>query len=399
MRKFTKWALALLVLSGVGACLAISRVIPGLPGAGGEVAFPALRPFSEDLVSELAAPPGFKINLFASGVDGARNLAVAADGAVYVTQRTKGSVTLLRDTDGDGKADESRVVASGIDTLDGITIRNDLVYLGPPTRILVADRQPDGSLAAPKGFIDGLPEGGNHPNRSMAFSPDGQYFFVAVGSSCNACIEENESHATLLRFKADGSDRTIYARGLRNTIGFDWHPATGELWGLDHGADGRGNDRPPEELNRIQQGRHYGWPYCWADRKVDEFFGSDPPGTTKQAFCLGTEPPVLSYQAHSSPLDLVFYTGGQFPPDWKHDAIVTFRGSWNRNPPTGYKLARIRFENGQPARFEDFVTGFLSPDGKSMIGRPVGLAIAKDGSVLVADDNNGAIYRIWYQGG
>ncbi|MBM3271075.1 MAG: sorbosone dehydrogenase family protein [Candidatus Sericytochromatia bacterium] len=398
MRKVTRWAIGLVLLSTAGACLAFSQAMPGLPWAAGDVAFPSLRPFDEKLVGELKAPPGFEIGVFARDLGNARNLAVAPDGAVYVTQRSQGTVTLLRDTDGDGRADEKRVVAENLGDVNGILIRDGLVYLGPATRILVADREADGRLGPPRTFIAGLPEGGNHPNRTLGFSPDGKHFFVSVGSTCNACIEANELHGTLLRFNADGSGRTIFARGLRNTIGFDWHPATGELWGLDHGSDWRGNDQPPEELNRIREGLHYGWPFCWNDRKVDTAFSPDPPGTTKAAFCPTTEPPVLTYQAHSSPLDLLFYTGSQFPSDWRHDAIVTFRGSWNRNPPTGYKVARVRFENGQPTRFEDFVTGFLAPDGQSMIGRPVGLAQDRDGSVLLADDNNGVIYRIRYKG-
>lgn len=389
--------LGLALLIGAAGCFPPQRQ-PDVPPVTGYIAQPALRPFNEALLSELRVPAGFAISVFAQDLGNPRNLVQAEDGTVLVTRRKEGDVVALKDTDGDGRADQRRVVASGIDTVNGIVLHEGRVYLGPPKQVLVAALQPDGGLATPSVFIDNLPDGGQHPNRVMRFSPDGSSFFVSVGSSCNACDEPNSEHATLLRFRADGTQRMVYARGLRNTIGFDWHPTTGQLWGMDHGSDWRGNDQPPEELNRIEEGKHYGWPYCWDDRKVDQYTPSDPQGTTKAAFCPTTEPPVLTHTAHSAPLGLVFYNANQFPSEYRGDAIVTFRGSWNREPPTGYKLSRIRFENGQPTRFEDFVTGFLGADGRTIIGRPAGLTVARDGSILFADDTNGVIYRVRYRG-
>ncbi|HEV2734216.1 MAG TPA: PQQ-dependent sugar dehydrogenase [Longimicrobiaceae bacterium] len=224
--------------------------------------------------------------------------------------------------------------------------------------------------------------------------------YVSVGSTCNNCGETNRENATLLRMRTDGSDRGVYASGLRNMIGWDWHPATGQLWGMDHGSDWRGDDLPPEELNRVENGTHYGWPFCYGDRRVDAFTPAAPPGGDRQGFCRRTAAPVLTYTAHAAPIGMVFYKGMQFPAEYRGDAFVAMRGSWNRRPPSGYKLVRIRFDAaGSPTRIEDFVTGFLSRDGQAFRGRIAGVAVARDGSVLFADDTNGVIYRVAYAGG
>jgi glucose/arabinose dehydrogenase len=232
----------------------------------------------------------------------------------------------------------------------------------------------------------------------MAFGPDGR-FYVTVGSTCNDCAERDERNATMMRGEADGRNLSIFARGLRNTIGFDWHPVTGELWGMDHGSDWRGDEQPPEELNRLVAGAHYGWPFCWGDRQVDRMTAHEPPGTTKAAFCPGTVGPALTLAAHSAPLGMLFYRGSQFPAAYQGDAFVALHGSWNRNPVSGYKVVRIRFANGQPQGVEDFLTGFLAPSGDAQIGRPCGLAQEADGSLLVGDDTNGVIYRVQYVAG
>jgi glucose/arabinose dehydrogenase len=198
----------------------------------------------------------------------------------------------------------------------------------------------------------------------------------------------------MLQADADGKNRRIFAKGLRNTIGWDWHPTTRELWGMDHGSDWRGDEQPPEELNRVAEGRDYGWPFCFGAKQVDVFTARKPEGKTREQYCADTEGAVLTYTAHAAPMTLRFYRGTQFPAAYRTDAFVTFRGSWNREQPAGYKVTRLRFENNQPAGFEDFVTGFLSADGKSVFGRPVGLVELKDGSLLFTDDTNGVIYRV-----
>jgi Raf kinase inhibitor-like YbhB/YbcL family protein len=188
----------------------------------------------------------------------------------------------------------------------------------------------------------------------------------------------------------------IWANGLRNTIGFDWHPRTGELWGFDHGIDFLGDDAQPEELNRIVRGKQYGWPHVWGEGGLTPW--TNPPGgITKQQWRERSEPLVSGYTAHAAPMQFVFYRGGQFPARYIGDAFVTFRGSWNRKPASGYEIARVRFSGGAPASIEPFVSGFLTDGGTTHFARPVGLAMAADGSLLMADDANGVIYRISYR--
>jgi glucose/arabinose dehydrogenase len=371
------------------------------PTIEGNLFVPEQREFDEARLTNLRLPEGFRIHVVASGLENVRQIAEAEDGTLYVSRRLQKDVLALRDTDGDGRIDEQATITAGIDNVNGLILHDGRLYIAPPKQVLVADRADDGTVSEFEVFVDDLPDGGQHPNRTMAVSPDGD-FFVSVGSSCNSCRESNEEHATLLRFDRNGGSRTIFAEGLRNTIGFAWHPDTGELWGMDHGTDWRGDDAPPEELNRIREGRHYGWPFCWGDREVDRYIPLDPleNGTEipKESFCPTTEPPVLMYQAHSSPLGLVFYTGEQFPSEYRGDAFITMRGSWNRYPAVGYKVVRVRFENGQPREFVDFVDGFLIDEGRAFFGRPSGILVSRDGSLLFTDDTGGVIYRVSYVG-
>jgi hypothetical protein len=267
------------------------------------------------------------------------------------------------------------------------------MYLATIKEVYSADLRPDGSVSTPEAIITDLPDGGQHPNRTLGVGPDGM-LYIAIGSTCNVCNEPNEEHATMLRARLDGSERGIHSRGLRNTVGFAWDPKTRILWGMDHGSDGKGNDIPPEELNQLQGSRHYGWPYCYGGRVPDRFFSGQPTGSSKTEFCPRTAAPVLTYQAHAAPIQLAFYTGDQFPAEYRDDAFVAMRGSWNRQPPTGYSVVRIEFRDGKPVRMQPFLTGFLRPSGDAYSGRPAGLAVAADGSLLLSDDTNGAIYRI-----
>jgi glucose/arabinose dehydrogenase len=244
-----------------------------------------------------------------------------------------------------------------------------------------------------KKLIGDLPDGGQHGRRTIGIGPDNQ-LYISIGSTCNDCAESNPEHATILKTGLNGGPRHVFARGLRNTIGFDWHPETRELWGMDHGSDGRGDNLPQEELNRLQQNGNYGWPYCFGNRQPDPIT-QPPKGTTKEAYCRNTIPFTIGYQAHSAPIEMVFYKGSQFPAEYRGDAFVALHGSWNRSTPVGYKVIRIRFQNGKPQQFEDFLTGFyLGREGQ--FGRPAGLAVMTDGSLLVSDDDNGVIYRIHY---
>jgi glucose/arabinose dehydrogenase len=387
--------------------LAIAACSPAQPGppsqlvqpgdAAVHVAQPSIEPFNESQLSRLKVPEGFQVKVFAKGLGNPRMMAIADDGTLYVTRRETGDVIALVDADGNGQADAApRVVATGLVGLNGITIRDSKVYLALSTEVRTADLQEDGSLATPKPLMGGLPDPGQHPSWSVAFGPD-EKLYLSVGSPCNDCVPLNEAYATILRADADGQNRVIFARGLRNTIGFDWHPTTNELWGMDHGVDWRGDAQPPEELNRIAQGRHYGWPFCYGAKEADGMSPHQPPdGRTREAFCADTEPAALTYAAHAAPMAMRFYRSDQFPLDYKSDAFVTFHGSWNREKPSGYNVARLRFENGKPSKFEDFVTGFLSADGKSVFGRPCGLVQTDSGELLFTDDANGVIYQVAY---
>jgi glucose/arabinose dehydrogenase len=353
--------------------------------------------FNESLLNNLRVPEGFEISVFARDLEGPRIMAVHDDGSIFVTCPRIGEVLRLQDTNGDGTADRKDAVVTGLEHVHGITINNNSLYLATNRELYVAKFNEDGKPGKPKKLIDDMPDGGQHPNRTMAFGPDGN-LYISVGSSCNACEEPNEEHATMLKVEPDGSSRSIFAEGLRNTIGFDWHPDTKEFWGMDHGSDMRGDDIPGEELNRIEEGKHYGWPFCYEDKVIDRMT-AEPSESTHEEFCQKTTGAVMTYQAHSAPMDMVFYTGNNFPEEYRGDAFIAMRGSWNRSEPVGYKVVRLRFNNGQPSEFEDFVTGFLLEDGARHFARVTGVAIANDGALLVSDDSNGVIYKISYNNG
>jgi glucose/arabinose dehydrogenase len=267
------------------------------------------------------------------------------------------------------------------------------MYLASIGGVYVADIRSDGSIGTPRVIVSNLPDGGQHPNRTLGVGPDGM-LYVSIGSTCNQCVETNQEHATILQMALDGSRRGVFARGLRNTVGFAWHPETSVMWGMDHGMDYKGNEIPPEELNEIQNGMHYGWPFCYGKRETDDSYALDPTGATKAEFCERTVSPTMMFDAHSAPMQMVFYDGRDFPPEMRGDVFVAMRGSWNRNPPVGYKVVRIEFRDGKPHRSSDFITGFLAANGSRHYGRVAGIAVARDGALLVSDDANGVIYRV-----
>jgi glucose/arabinose dehydrogenase/Cu/Zn superoxide dismutase len=352
--------------------------------------------WSANTPSELRAPAGFGIGAFATGLGAPRMMALGPDGSIYVTRGDSGDVVALKDTDGDGRADSRVIVATNLRGVHGIAIRDNRFYFATASSVFMSEAGFDGRPGPTRMILEGLPNGGQHARRTIHFGPDGM-MYISVGSTCNDCAEPNPENATMLRVSPNGMTRSVYAKGLRNTLGWAWHPQTRELWGFDHGSDFRGNDVPPEELNLIREGGNYGWPFCYGQRVVDRWSHYDPPNKmTPEAYCATTEPAALSYQAHSAPIGFVFYTGSQFPAQYQGDAFVSMHGSWNRSPAAPAKIVRVRFQNGRPTRAEDFVTGFLRDNGRTLIGRPAGLLVAADGSILVSDDANGAIYRISY---
>jgi glucose/arabinose dehydrogenase len=355
--------------------------------------FPQHEDFKESMLSRLTVPAGFTVSIAATGLGKPRMMALAPDGSLYITRRDQGDVLLLKDRDGDGKFEELKTVLTKFKGVHGIAIREGWLYLCATRELKRARIKPDGSLETAQLLIKDLPDGGQHPNRTIAFGPDGM-LYITVGSTCNDCFESNAENATILQAKPDGSARKIYARGLRNTIGIDWHPVSKDLWGADNGSDMKGDDLPPEELNRVRDSADYGWPLIYGDRQVDKT-REDPPGSTKEEYAKKTEPSVMNLPAHSAPINLVFLdeaTG--FPADYKDDALISLHGSWNRKDPDGFKVVRVRFENGNPAAMEDFLTGFLNKDGSSRFGRPAGLVVSPKGRVYISDDANGVIYCV-----
>jgi glucose/arabinose dehydrogenase len=353
---------------------------------------PAKAEWTPAVVERLTVPPGFRISVFAQGLGTARMMAVSEDGTIYVTRRDSNDVIAMRD-EGKGKASEPWKVVTDIPRVHGIALHERQMYLATVRGVYVAAMKGDGTVEPPRVIVRDLPDGGQHPNRTLGVGPDG-LLYVSVGSTCNQCVETNQEHATLLQMAPDGSRRAVFARGLRNTVGFGWHPRTRAMWGMDHGTDYKGNELPPEELNQIQNGLHFGWPFCYGNREADVSYPLDPPGSTKVEFCERTVAPAMTLEAHMAPMQMAFYDGRDFPPEYRGDAFVAMRGSWNRHPPVGYKVVRLEFRDGAPVRSSDFITGFLAANGTRHYGRPAGLAVARDGALLVSDDANGVIYRV-----
>ena len=384
------------------ASLALASTAAAQQGDGTQVAIqtavfkPAKVEATPARIAQLKAPAGFSVSAFAAGLKNARVLAVAPDGTVYLSRRDQGDVLMLKDENGDGRADGPAVTVANRPGAHGLAIKDGKLYIATVKEIFVGSIRSDGSVGPLTMLVDDLPDLGQHANRTLAFGPDGM-LYVSNGSTCNACNEANPEAATLLRVSPDGKSRSIFASGLRNTIGFDWHPSTGELWGMDNGIDFLGDDVTPEELNQIERGKQYGWPHIFGEGRVNP--QSTPPGEISKAQWKALSTPmVLGYTAHAAPMQLVFYRGGSFPSEFVGDAFVTMRGSWNRGKASGYEIVRIRFVDGRPRAFEKFVSGFLTDGGKTHIARPMGLAVAKDGSLLMADDANGVIYRVAYSG-
>ena len=357
---------------------------------------PRIVPATDERIGRLKAPAGFRVEVFARDLGEPRMLAVGDDGTVYVTRRKPGDVLALRDADGDGRAESVTPVVQNLPDAHGITLRDGKMYIATVRELYVADLG-SGAKGKPQKILGDIPPGGRHPNRTLGFGPDG-LLYVSVGSTCNCCVEKHSESAAIFRVKPDGSGRELFASGLRNTIGFGWHPKTQQMWGMDHGSDWLGDDFPPEELNRLEAGKHYGWPFFNADNQLIEL-RDYPAGFDADGWRAKVTPYVIGYTAHTAPLQMAFYTGEQFPAEYRNDAFVAMRGSWNRKPPAGYEVVRIRFdESGKPQKIEPFVTGFLLDDGAAAFARLAGCAVAKDGSLLVGDDTNGVIYRIGYDG-
>ena len=338
-------------------------------------------------------PPGFAIEVFARDLGPARFLAVDPAGTLLVSVPRTGRVLALPDDDGDGRADGSIVVADGLQLPHGLAFHQGALYVAETGRVLrlpydPARRRTTGPATV---VVPDLPPRGGHWTRTIVFGPDG-HLYVSVGSSCNNCEESDARRGAILRYAADGSGGSRFATGLRNAVGLAFRPGTDELWATVNGRDWLGDDRPAEYVTRVVGGGFYGWPYCHWDPT-----GLVPdPDLGAPDRCRQVARPSFLYQAHSAPLGLAFYTGSQFPPEYRGDLFVALHGSWNRPAPVGYKVIRVRLDDGGP-RASDFVTGWLS--GSRGWGRPVDLAVGRDGSLFLSDDHQGLVYRIRYRPG
>jgi len=340
--------------------------------------------------ADVSVPPGFSVNVFAAGLEGPRFIAFGPDGALYVAERGAGRVVVLSDADGDGRADETRAFAEGLDRPHSLAFHDGAWYVGVPSGVVrLADGDGDGLAESRQAIIDDLPPGGVHSTRTVAFLPDGR-MVVSIGSSCNVCVEEDPRRAAIVVYDdASGVGERLFAAGLRNAVGLGVHPETGELWAADNGRDLMGDDTPPETIYIVRDGANYGWPTCHGGDIPDPDMGG--PGA-----CDGVEPPLAEMQAHTAPLGIAFYTGDAFPADYRDDLFIALHGSWNRREPVGYAVWRLPLDGDTPlGPAEPFAQGWLGPSG-AVDGRPVGLAVGPDGALYISDDRGGFIYRIQY---
>jgi glucose/arabinose dehydrogenase len=337
----------------------------------------------------ITLPPGFHITLFADNVEGARSMASGPAGVVFVGTRGAGKVYALVDRDGDFKAERRITLAEGLDMPNGVAFKDGDLYVAEVSRVIRFDNiMAHLAPGAPFSVInDSFPHKRHHGWKFIRFGPDGK-LYVPVGAPCNVCLEKDPRFATIMRMNADGSGLEVFARGVRNSVGFDWNPKTGVLWFTDNGRDWLGDNLPPDELNRAPvAGRHFGFPFFYGDNIPDPKFGDRAPKGTYY-------PPVQRLGPHVASLGMRFYMGRMFPPAYHDQIFIAEHGSWNRSRPIGYRITLVRLKNNRPVSYEVFAKGWLSDHG--VIGRPVDVEILRDGSMLVSDDYAGRIYRIVY---
>lgn len=341
-------------------------------------------------VPDIELPPGFSLSIYAAHVPNARQLTRSDSGVIYAGSREDGRVHAVIDRDGDFRADEVKIVASGLEMPSGVSWHEGSLYVAAVDRILRYD-DIDATLDSPPTPVlvtDALPDARHHGWKFIDFGPDGM-LYVPVGAPCNVCLRD-PPFATLQRMRADGSGRETYAYGVRNSVGFAWHPTQGDLWFTDNGRDMLGDDIPSCELNRATRpGQHFGFPYVHGGDVPDPDF-VPPPAAPRFV------PPAAKLGAHVAPLGVLFYTGTQFPAEYRGNLLVAEHGSWNRSEPVGYRVVRVIIdEQGRVVDQQVFASGWLR--GREVSGRPVDLELLPDGSVLLSDDDAGRIYRISYR--
>ena len=344
---------------------------------------------SSDSIDHLKVPKGFSITLFATNLDDARQMALGDQGTVFVGSRGAGTVYALQDKNNDGKADSVFKIDSGLNMPSGLAYYKGDLYVAAVDKIFQYKDIESQLTRPPKPTIvfDNLPSKRHHGWKYIDFSPAGE-LHVPVGAPCNVCDEKDERFSTILKVRPGSSRYDIVAHGVRNSVGFDWHPQTGELWFSDNGRDMMGDDIPPCEINRVTEpGMHYGFPYIHGGSIIDPEHFNDHDFTEYR-------PPALSLGAHVAPLGIHFYESNRFPPSYQQQLFVAEHGSWNRSKKAGYRVMVAKLNHNQIVGYEPFVMGFL--DGEQTLGRPVAFLELEDGSLLISDDYANQIYRVDY---
>ncbi len=345
---------------------------------------------SELPLDKIKLPPGFQISVFADKVTNARSMSLSPNGTLFVGTRKDGRVYAIRDEDGDFKADKTYTLDRDLFMPTGVAFRNGSLYVAEVNRILRYDDIENRLDNPPEPVVvyDQYPDDKWHGWKYIAFGPDDK-LYVPVGAPCNVCDGKAEVYATMTRMNPDGTNMEIYAKGVRNSVGFDWHPETGDLWFTENGRDWMGEDMPACELNHAPKaGMHFGFPYCHQGDAPDDKFAGD-------RTCEEFTPPAQKLGPHVAPLGMEFYEGAQFPAKYKHQILVAEHGSWNRKDRIGYRVMLVGMEGNKTVSYEPFAEGWME-NNENPWGRPVDLEHLPDGSMLVSDDFADAIYRISY---
>jgi len=349
----------------------------------------------EALLNKIKLPPGFHITLFASGLVHPRQMCISPSGTVFVgTMEGKdGIIYALPDKNRDGIADEAIVIAKSLWLPNGVALKDGNLYIAEINRITRLDDIEHHLKEPPKLVVvaNDFSKKTHHGWKYIRFGPDGR-LYVPQGAPCNVC-EPEPLFGCLSSMKEDGTDRQVLAKGIRNTVGFDWDPLTKKLWFTDNGRDLMGDNKPPDELNFMaEKGMHFGFPYMWGDNQPDPEFGKKAPAG------LVMTPPAMCLGPHVASLGMRFYDGKNFPAEYKHRIFIAEHGSWNRSKKIGYRVTMVTLEGDKAVKYEPFATGWLNDATQEVSGRPVDIGITKDGALLVSDDYAGNIYRISYRG-
>jgi glucose/arabinose dehydrogenase len=338
----------------------------------------------------ITLPPGFTIRVYAHDVPNARSMTLSPKGTLFVGTRSAGKVYAVVDRDTDHTADAVVTLVQGLNMPNGVAFRDGALYVAEVNRVLRFDHIETRLQDPPRPVVvnDGFPGDRHHGWKFIRFGLDGR-LYVPVGAPCNVCERQDTRYASIMRMQPDGTGLEVFVRGVRNSVGFDWHPQTRELWFTDNGRDMLGDDLPPDELNHApKQGGHYGFPYCHGGDLPDPKFG-------KRRRCEEFTPPAMKLGPHVASLGMRFYTGTMFPQEYRQQIFIAEHGSWNRSVPIGYRMTLVRLKDKRAVGYEVFAEGWLQ--GERAWGRPVDVQVMPDGALLVSDDRAGVIYRISYK--